>query len=696
MKRLFYIVLASIIVSLAFVVTLSPASAQDIEDPTVSPTIPFLEQWQGSAHAAFDTEPFRHWDEEDPPEVPTTCAKCHSSAGYLDYLGADGSEPNVVNNPAPTNTVIDCVTCHNDVTINKTSVVMPSGIELTGLGDESRCMECHQGRESKFSVDEAITSAGVDDDTVSEDLGFHNIHYYPAAATKYGTLAKGGYEYDGSSYDAKFAHVDGYETCIGCHNSHTLELKIEECATCHEDVESVEDLHDVRMQGSLVDYDGDGDTEEGIYYEIQGVQEALYQAIQAYASEVLEAPIVYDGESYPYFFADTNGDGTGDEGYASWTPRLLKAAYNYQLSVKDPGQYAHGGKYIIELLYDSLADLNTTLAEAIDMSTMHRIDAGHFAGSEEAFRHWDEEGTVPGSCAKCHSAGGLPMHIAEGTTISQPIANGFQCTTCHNDLDEFTRYEVTEVTFPSGAVIDSGDPDSNLCLNCHQGRESTVSVNNLIGDLPGDEVSDTLTFLNVHYFAAGATRYGTEAKGAYEYDGKEYFGLFEHVRAADQCIECHGAHSLQVDYELCADCHDDIDIESLEDLRNIRYYFDDWDGDGDTEEGIAGEIDTLLELLLAQLQQYAVDTTGNAIAYNANSYPYFFNDLNGNGVVDEDEADRANGFNTWTPNLLRAAYNYQYASKDPGAFAHNGQYIVQILQDSLESIGGDVSGMIRP
>jgi len=696
MRRLFVSILATMIVGIAVGVIAMPVAAQEMEDPTVSPEVPFLEQWQGSAHAAYDTEPFRHWDEDDPAEVPTSCAKCHSSDGYRDFLGVDGTEANVVDNPAPIDTVIDCVACHNDVTLTKTTVVMPSGIELTHLGDESRCMECHQGRESKESVDAAIADSGADADTVSEDLGFLNIHYYPAAATKYGTLAKGGYEYDGKSYDGLFAHVDGYESCIGCHNSHTLELKVEECATCHEDVASVEDLHNVRMAGSLRDYDGDGDTEEGIFYEVQGLHEALYQAIQAYASSVLEAPIVYDSESYPYFFVDSDGDGVGDEAYASWTPRLLKAAYNYQLAAKDPGQYAHGGKYIIELLYDSISDLNEALAEPIDMTAMHRIDAGHFAGSEEAFRHWDEEGVVPGDCAKCHSAGGLPMHIAEGVTISQPIANGFQCTTCHDDLQEFTRREVTEVTFPSGAVIDSGDPDSNLCLNCHQGRESTVSVNNLIGDAPGDEVSDALRFLNVHYFAAGATRYGTEAKGAYEYDGKEYFGFFDHTRSADQCVECHGAHNLQIDYEQCADCHDDIDIESLEDLRNIRYYFDDWDGDGDTEEGIAGEIETISEMLYAALREYAVNTTGNAIAYSPDAYPYFFNDLNGNGEVDEDEADRTNGFNTWTPNLLRAAYNYQYATKDPGAFVHNGQYIVQVLYDSLESIGGDVSGMTRP
>ena len=169
--------------------------------------------------------------------------------------------------PAPIGTVVDCVACHNDVTLVKDSVTMPSGLVISGLGDESRCMECHQGRESKVSVDQAIADAAVaDDDTPSEQLGFKNIHYFAAAATKYGTLAKGGYEYDGKAYDGMFAHVEGFTTCIDCHNSHTLEVKVEECKGCHEDVTTVEDLKNVRMAGSEVDYNGNGDIEEGIYY----------------------------------------------------------------------------------------------------------------------------------------------------------------------------------------------------------------------------------------------------------------------------------------------------------------------------------------------------------------------------------------------------------------------------------------------
>jgi hypothetical protein len=92
---------------------------------------------------------------------------------------------------------------------------------------------------------------------------------------------QGGYQYDGMAYDAKFDHVEGYDSCADCHSPHSLELKLEECSMCHDGVATTEDLKDIRMEGSTRDYNGNGDVEEGIYYEVAGLQEMLLQAIQA-------------------------------------------------------------------------------------------------------------------------------------------------------------------------------------------------------------------------------------------------------------------------------------------------------------------------------------------------------------------------------------------------------------------------------
>ncbi|MCZ7666219.1 MAG: hypothetical protein M5U34_02735 [Chloroflexi bacterium] len=91
----------------------------------------------------------------------------------------------------------------------------------------------------------------------------------------------------------------------------------------------------------------------------------------------------------------------------------------------------------------------------------------------------------------------------------------------------------------------------------------------------------------------------------------------------------------------------------------------------------------MADVLYAAMQAYTVDNGLDQIVYDAHAYPYFFNDTDGDGEPNE-------GYSTWTPALLRAAYNYQYVQKDPGAFAHNGAYVMQFLFDSINSIGGDI------
>lgn len=673
--------------------------------------VPHEEAWASSPHADASAEAFRHWDEDDPKEVPTNCARCHTPTGYQDYLGADGSAVGVVDAAQPpAEQGITCIACHNDAAEALTEVTFPSGVVLTGLGDEARCMVCHQGRASGSSVDKAIATNALTDtlDIPSADLSFTNIHYFAAAATLYGSEVAGGYQYADNVYDGKFLHAGGINTCIGCHNQHSLEIRIETCQECHTDVASVEDLKKVRMNGSLEDYNGNGDVTEGISAEISGLQEMLMQAIQTYGKDK-DAPIAYDPASYPYFLNDANGNGTVDPdeataetaAYASWTGRLLKAAYNYQLSVKDPGAFAHNAKYIIQLLYDSIADLNTVLSTPVDLTAAHRLDAGHFAATEEAFRHWDGEGEVAATCSKCHSSVGLPLWIKEaeassdgvtGVTIGQPVSQGFQCTTCHDSANFPATYTVPAVKFPSGAVLGFGEgAPANLCMECHQGRQSTVSVNAAIKDAPPDTVVEGLTFRNPHYFGAGATVFGTEAKGAYEYTGKTYLGHHAHVDAGQSCVTCHNVHSLAVNTQLCQGCH-----PGVSDVKLIRMGPTDYDGDANTTEGMYDEVTTMDDLLYAAIQKYAADTVKTPIVYDAHTNPYYFIDTNADGVADPEEITSDNRYATWTPRLLRAAYNYQWAQKDPGAFAHNGKYILQVLYDSIADIGGDVTKLARP
>ncbi|MDP6786908.1 MAG: cytochrome c3 family protein [Rhodospirillales bacterium] len=344
---------ALMVPAMLFVLPLGQAMAQ-----MLPLEIPFLDEWAALPHARITAESFNHWNKEG--MIRPACAKCHSTYGFRDFLGADGSTPGKVDKPALAGSVIGCIACHNPPTVKLTSVTFPSGQTVKDLGDEAICMNCHQGRAHTGTVDEAVK--GIEADTVSAKLKFINIHYRAAAATRYGTEARGGYEYAGKTYRGYDPHDDGAGTCSDCHNRHTVQVEVASCNLCHRSVKTKKDYRNVRrLKG---DFDGDGDVKEGIAKEIDTLHGGLLTAIEDYAKKITK-PIGYDSHQYPYFFADKNGNGKIDPAeanygnrYKSWTPRLLKAAYNYQYLAKDPGAYSHNSGYVIQLLHDSLADLS--------------------------------------------------------------------------------------------------------------------------------------------------------------------------------------------------------------------------------------------------------------------------------------------------------------------------------------------------
>jgi hypothetical protein len=264
----------------------------------------------------------------------------------------------------------------------------------------------------------------------------------------------------------------------------------------------------------------------------------------------------------------------------------------------------------------------------------------------------------------------------------------------------YARHTVEKVTFPSGIAVTDGDNDSKLCMTCHQGRESTAKVNKTIAGQDLDKVNPKLPFIHVHYFPAGATRYGTEAKVGYEYAGKTYVGNFAHVPNVSSCTSCHDAHLGKVQVVRCGGCH--AGVKTVADLKTIRITTKgDFDGNG-REEGLALEIANLGQALYAAIQDYAKTVSDKPIAFTRAAYPYWYADTNGNGRIDFDERKMANKYKDFTPRREQAVYNYTYALRDPGGPYHNGRYVLQLLYDSLESLAAsgkikfDMKNMKRP
>jgi hypothetical protein len=136
-------------------------------------------------------------------------------------------------------------------------------------------------------------------DTARSELNFLHVHYLPAGATLYGTEAKVAYEYAGKTYAGRFTHMPAVNTCTGCHQPHTGEVKIDRCGGCHEGVKTVADLANIR-------------------------------------------------------------------------PRLLQAMYNYTFALRDTGNAYHNGRYVAQLLYESLESLAESGEAGVEMKGKQR------------------------------------------------------------------------------------------------------------------------------------------------------------------------------------------------------------------------------------------------------------------------------------------------------------------------------------
>ncbi|QPH56102.1 polyheme membrane-associated cytochrome C [Pontivivens ytuae] len=284
-------------------------------------------------------------------------------SGTRDLVGA-------LDHPVPIGEVVECSACHSDAAEALQTVPFVSGAMIDGLGASAVCSVCHQGRAATTTVAAAVE--GMAEDDVSPDLRFINVHYAPAAATLLGSAVQGGYEYEGRDYRGPFTHVPDFAQCTDCHRPHSLEVvSIDNCTVCHQGAET---FSEIRL--SPLDFDGDGNVTEGIADPIATLHARLGEAIGVYAAEVVGTPVVY-ADSFPYFFTDTDSDGTASEAeaafpnrYQSWTPRLLRAAYNYQFVAKDTGAHVHNPHYALQLLHDSLSDLSEQVE--VDMSDLVR------------------------------------------------------------------------------------------------------------------------------------------------------------------------------------------------------------------------------------------------------------------------------------------------------------------------------------
>jgi len=322
------------------------------------------------------------------------------------------------------------------------------------------------------------------------------------------------------------------------------------------------------------------------------------------------------------------------------------------------------------------ADIEVKNSQAID----DWFRSAHADAAAEAFRHWDEDEEIRPACATCHSGEGFrAFHGLDGSepgVVEGPIDTGgvVDCGTCHNA----GLAEITAVRFPSGLMHPVQGVEAS-CMTCHQGRTAGVNVREAIAGQDDDATNPELRFINPHYATAAATWLGGYGGAGYLYEERDYSGRFFHARPVSTCNSCHEPHTLEVAFEPCLTCHQ---ADSPQDIRISRQSYD---GSGNTSVGIRSDIQANARLLLETVKSYAADVAGAPMVYDGTQYPYFFSDANGDGVIDVSE-DQAVAYSAWTPRSLRVAYNWKLVTADPGSYAHNPHYALELLYDSIEDI----------
>ncbi|WP_022850472.1 DUF7151 family protein [Limisalsivibrio acetivorans] len=652
----------------------SPYACRQCHDVHAASKFDHMVGWHRGGHSEYKAESFNHWEGGDSDDAE--CFACHSGIEFVkEVVGGHAGYNNTSGN------VVGCVACHDlqarnadyDPEVDGSEPfelgprrefvdnhTFPSDITMTPeqLGEDQLCLSCHSGR-----------NAGNDVDTyIAENPGTFNFarinpHYFVAGSTLYGTLAQIGYQYEGKMYASKFEHVATNDSCVECHSPHSTDLAITKnyagdidgdgvdaktCNECHTAMTENEDARDIRMTGSNLDYDGDSNVTEGMYAEVEGLKTLLYDELIAQG--------VVDVGHYPYWSNIT-------------TEAQFKAAFNYKVVSNDPGMYAHNSAYAIQLLYDSIEDLGG------DVSGLIRDDEAHFDASSEAFRHWDEDGEMSTSCARCHSSEGAELYYADkeahydledGTLISDEsfnrkdtmgISSHLACQVCH-ELDEDSvitpdNAEVVEAsaytTFykdqHTGAQVTLADKGlSNLCINCHGGRDRSaydqVLNNTLDGSLRGP-----------HYFVAAGTMFNNVA---YEFDGKDY-GTNYHLGLGGSdngpCISCHmtgteatDKHAFGIDFatnDTCSSCHSALYPQNQAQFDEVK-------------AGYENAYKALEDMVIAKFDP--------EISHR----------------VPAPEGGWGSTEN------MGAVYNMLYLHGEPGAFTHSPTYTKRIIFDSLD------------
>lgn len=353
-------------------------------------------------------------------------------------------------------------------------------------------------------------------------------------------------------------------------------------------------------------------------------------------------------------------------------------------------------------------------------------------------------------CVRCHTATGHINYLANksiaspfGITSKTEGKEVLACNVCHIDYS-YARRKVEAVTAYynisgttggmkiriSKKYADIGE--SNLCLNCHVGREIGKVISGLAGSVPeiipdiNYLVTPTATydfknasFVNSHYLTAGATVFRTSGFEFYNssyYDNPPFYAHdkigvsdFRNTGTSGPCITCHMKPGNHTFLPVVKDTNGNVTALSNGATCNNALCHN--GGMSGTEiERQKLQFNAAMDSLKAMLQERL-----SVYFYNANPYmftkPYVVNYVETGSCLNQavknwlskDPATApapapapvydpltkkcsttiTGGIDGTGANNMGAAFNYNLLYHDYGAFAHNRFYVKRLIYDSI-------------
>ena len=360
-------------------------------------------------------------------------------------------------------------------------------------------------------------------------------------------------------------------------------------------------------------------------------------------------------------------------------------------------------------------------------------ESGHGDVEGLAWIYYDFGAPDRAACARCHTTTGFKRFLANpgagGWSFKQASDNNrevLRCDGCHNNYSysirsgaanrfgaAFLGYSTTvpRNALPLNRLTDAGD--SNLCNNCHAGRLSGTNI--LRGSFA--QFSSSSFSFNSHYFAAAGVLYGiigfenfstppaSASHASYRPTGFAHAGIS--LDDGDgPCVHCHYTGS-----DNGAPAHD---LEALNDDDSLKPQCNACHGAGGLPVDIAG---TRAQFQSALAIASALFRERYDIIYSTAANPYFFDALNpstanvvgfsttipwnGRAVAGGDTRTSfspGSGFPSVTrgragQRLIGAAFNLNLLTREPGAWAHNNQYAMALIFDTIDYLdNGRIDG----